>query len=143
MERAEPTAGQPEETSPPEENGQTGENDRPTENGQSGENGQPEQSGDGEGDPSGQDSAQETEAPPEETQPEETQAEETQAEETNPPETQAQASVPDTYQVKQGDTLQKISISVYGNEDMIHEICEKNEITNPDFLFAGQVLVLP
>ena len=142
-ERAEPTAGQPAETSPPEENGQTGENDRPTENGQSGENGQPEQSGDGEGDPSGQDSAQETEAPPEETQPEETQAEETQAEETNPPETQAQASVPDTYQVKQGDTLQKISISVYGNEDMIHEICEKNEITNPDFLFAGQVLVLP
>lgn len=100
--------------------------------------GQPEENGQpgGEGEPagaSGQDVLTETETPPEETQPEET----------APPETEAQASVPDTYQVEPGDTLQKISMRIYGNEDMIHEICEKNDIKNPDFLYAGQVLVLP
>lgn len=99
-----------------------------------GENGQAEGGGDGQTvGQSDQNTASETEMVPEETQPEET----------NPPETPAQASVPDTYQVKKGDTLQKISISIYGNEDMIREICEKNDISNPDFLYAGQVLVLP
>ena len=116
---------------------QQGESDQADENSQSGD----EQSGqDGNGGSAGQadqnpDAAAgtETEALPTETQPEET----------NPPETPAQASVPETYQVEQGDTLQKISMRIYGNEDMIHEICEKNDISNPDFLFAGQILVLP
>lgn len=116
------------------ENGQSVGNNKSDENGQSGEAGQPEQDGEGEAAvTSGQDALTETEAPLEETQPEET----------DPPETEAQASVPDTYQVEPGDTLQKISMRIYGNEDMIYEICEKNDITNPDFLYAGQVLVLP
>lgn len=109
---------------------------QPGENGQSEPAGQPEQGGNDES--AGQ--ADQSTAADTET---ETFPEETQPEETSPPETPAQAPVPETYQVKKGDTLQKISISIYGNEDMIHEICEKNEISNPDYLFAGQVLVLP
>ena len=50
---------------------------------------------------------------------------------------------PDTYTVQAGDTLQKISIAVYGNDSMVEELCEKNNIDNPDYLFAGQVLQLP
>ncbi len=109
---------------------------QPGENGQSEPVGQPEQGGN---DESAGQADQSTAADTEN----ETFPEETQPEETSPPETPAQAPVPETYQVKKGDTLQKISISIYGNEDMIHEICEKNEISNPDYLFAGQVLVLP
>lgn len=128
-EAAGPAAGQPEENGQSEPNGQQGENERP-------EEGQPEQ---GENDESAGQSDQTTAADAET----EVSPEETQSEEIDPPETPAQASTPETYQVKRGDTLQKISISIYGNEDMIREICEKNEISNPDYLFAGQILVLP
>lgn len=147
-EAADPAVGQPGEKEQTELNGQQGGDGQAEPNDQRGEDGQAEpgnQQGEREqseqgvnGQSDGQSDqhtaeAAETEASPEETQPEET----------DPPETPAQAPVPETYQVKKGDTLQKISISIYGNEDMIHEICEKNEISNPDYLFAGQVLVLP
>ncbi len=76
---------------------------------------------------------------------EQTEASETAAQ----PETQDNAGEteadtrPDTYTVQAGDTLQKISIAVYGNDSMVEELCEKNNIDNPDYLFAGQVLQLP
>lgn len=139
-ETAAPVSGQPDGNGQSDENGQSAGNGQPDGSGQTDGNSQPDGNSQseqgGEGEPagaSGQDALAINETPPEETQPEET----------APPETEAQASVPDTYQVEPGDTLQKISMRIYGNEDMIHEICEKNDITNPDFLYAGQVLVLP
>lgn len=139
-ETAAPVSDQPDGNGQSDENGQSAGNGQPDGSGQTDGNSQPDGNSQseqgGEGEPagaSGQDALAVNETPPEETQPEET----------APPETEAQASVPDTYQVEPGDTLQKISMRIYGNEDMIHEICEKNDITNPDFLYAGQVLVLP
>ena len=139
-ETAAPVSDQPDGNGQSDENGQSAGNGQPDGSGQTDGNSQPDGNSQseqgGEGEPagaSGQDALAINETPPEETQPEET----------APPETEAQASVPDTYQVEPGDTLQKISMRIYGNEDMIHEICEKNDITNPDFLYAGQVLVLP
>lgn len=79
-----------------------------------------------------------------ETQSPETQPPETQPPETQPPETEAQAAaIPERYTVKRGDTLQKISIEIYGNDTMIQAICEENDISDPNYLFAGQVLRLP
>ena len=76
-----------------------------------------------------------TEAP--QTQPPETEAPETQ-----PPQTEA-AARPDTYTVQTGDTLQKISIAIYGDDSMMQAICDENDIDDPNYLFAGQVLLLP
>ena len=81
-----------------------------------------------------------TEAP--QTEAPQTQPPETEAAETQPPQTEA-AARPDTYTVQTGDTLQKISIAIYGDDSMMQAICDENDIDDPNYLFAGQVLLLP
>ncbi len=48
-----------------------------------------------------------------------------------------------TYTIQPGDTLADISIRFYGSTQRIMDICEKNEITNPNTIFIGQEIELP
>lgn len=62
------------------------------------------------------------------------------AEESN----QASAStVPVTYTVKRGDTLNSICRDRYGSLDKVAEICELNDIKNADNIQVGQTILLP
>lgn len=47
------------------------------------------------------------------------------------------------YQIEKGDTLNKISIKIYGDTSKVNEICELNKITNPDNIKYGQKILLP
>lgn len=47
------------------------------------------------------------------------------------------------YIVKQGDTLAAISKAYYGTIVKVQEICEKNQIEEPDNIFVGQKILLP
>ena len=47
------------------------------------------------------------------------------------------------YIVEQGDKLTDISRKVYGTEDMVSQICQKNNIENGDHICAGDKLLLP
>ena len=47
------------------------------------------------------------------------------------------------YEVKPGDTLIYISVSVYGTTDMVSKICELNEIDDPNAIAIGQKIQLP
>lgn len=47
------------------------------------------------------------------------------------------------YVVKEGDSLESISISIYNNEDMVEEICRINQIADPEAIYVGQKLLLP
>jgi len=49
----------------------------------------------------------------------------------------------DTYMVKHGDYLWKIAIEAYGDGYMWVNIAKANNLANPDFIFAGNVLKLP
>ena len=51
--------------------------------------------------------------------------------------------VPVMYIIRNGDTLIGISISNYGNESMVKEICAANGIENPDDIKEGQKILLP
>lgn len=48
-----------------------------------------------------------------------------------------------SYTIKKGDTLRGISLNKYGNIDMIKEICEINNIEDPDDIKVGQKILLP
>jgi len=50
-----------------------------------------------------------------------------------------------TYIVKEGDTLVSICWSVYGSRDdeIIRRICEINQISDKDHIYAGQELLIP
>lgn len=50
---------------------------------------------------------------------------------------------PVSHIVGKGETLESISRSIYGNTSMVAEICRKNNITNPDSIYAGQEILLP
>ncbi len=50
---------------------------------------------------------------------------------------------PVTYIVKQGDTLTGISLKAYGTDKRILEICNLNQILNPDDIKEGQKIFLP
>ena len=52
-------------------------------------------------------------------------------------------STPVTYTVRRGDTLIKICLKRYGNDKKIAEICEMNNIKNPDKIKIGQKILLP
>lgn len=54
-----------------------------------------------------------------------------------------EASVPQYYVVRKGDTLRSICYEVYGNYSMVDEICKWNQIENPDNILSGQKLLLP
>ena len=52
-------------------------------------------------------------------------------------------AAPASYTVQRGDTLIRISILNYGDESMVQEICDLNEITNPDDIKFGDKILLP
>ncbi len=47
------------------------------------------------------------------------------------------------YIVQAGDTLAKISRDHYGTDEKVSEICNLNEITNGDYIQAGEIILLP
>ncbi len=47
------------------------------------------------------------------------------------------------YEVEQGDTLYTISQRIYGDISRVEEICEVNQITDPDKIRSGQRIILP
>lgn len=50
---------------------------------------------------------------------------------------------PVSYVVKKGDSLAGIARKFYGNASMVHEICQVNQIENPDQIHPGQNILLP
>lgn len=52
-------------------------------------------------------------------------------------------SIPESYTVRKGDTLLKISRQVYGRDDEIDAICSLNGIEDSDRILEGQKLLLP
>ena len=53
------------------------------------------------------------------------------------------ASVQKTYTVQTGDTLAKISRDFYGTDERVAEICALNEISDGDYIQAGEIILLP
>lgn len=47
------------------------------------------------------------------------------------------------YQIEKGDTLYTISIKIYGDTSRVKEICELNQIKDPDNIKYGQKILLP
>ena len=58
-------------------------------------------------------------------------------------ETAADATVYVQYIVQEGDTLAKISRDHYGTDEKVSEICNLNDITNGDYIQAGEIILLP
>ena len=58
-------------------------------------------------------------------------------------ETMAGTPVYEEYIVQSGDTLAKISREFYGTDEKISEICILNNITNGDYIQAGEIILLP
>ena len=58
-------------------------------------------------------------------------------------ETAAEAPVYVQYIVQAGDTLAKISREHYGTDEKVPEICNLNDITNGDYIQAGEIILLP
>ena len=48
-----------------------------------------------------------------------------------------------TYEVAKGDSLWKIAVRAYGDGYKWVEIARENKITNPNFIYSGNILVLP
>ncbi len=73
-------------------------------------------------------------------------AEDTKASADNSPEAFAaleQLGEADFYIVKKGDTLDTISIDVYGDRDHVEAICKMNGLSNGNLIYIGQKLLLP
>lgn len=49
----------------------------------------------------------------------------------------------DFYVVQKGDTLDSISIDLYGNRDGVEAICKMNGLSDGNLIFIGQKLLLP
>lgn len=60
-----------------------------------------------------------------------------------PDDSNEEAAVPDSYTVRKGDTLLKISRRIYGRDDEIDAICSLNGIEDSDRILEGQKLLLP
>lgn len=57
---------------------------------------------------------------------------------------QPEATVtPRTHTIVRGETLLSISLDIYGNANMMDEICQMNDISNPDSIYEGQEILLP
>ena len=52
-------------------------------------------------------------------------------------------STPQYYVVRKGDTLRTICYEIYGDYSRVEEICQWNQIENPDNILYGQKLLLP
>lgn len=57
--------------------------------------------------------------------------------------TDAAAGTHQSYTVKEGDTLLKISRAYYQDAEHVEEIIRLNQIENPDYIYPGMVLQLP
>lgn len=57
--------------------------------------------------------------------------------------TEAAAGTHQSYTVKEGDTLLKISRAYYQNADRVEDIIRMNQIEDPDYIYPGMVLQLP
>ena len=55
----------------------------------------------------------------------------------------AQATPGSNYTVQQGDTLSSIAQQAYGDSNQWEVISNANNITNPNLIYAGQVLYIP
>lgn len=66
-----------------------------------------------------------------------------QASDSAPDDSDEEAAVPDSYTVRKGDTLLKISRRIYGRDDEIDAICSLNGIEDSDRILEGQKLLLP
>lgn len=65
-------------------------------------------------------------------------------EEETPADAQVSAEVkPVSYMIKEGDTLNAISLRNYGTKERVAEICKLNGIANPDDIKVGQKILLP
>ena len=53
------------------------------------------------------------------------------------------APVPESYTIRNGDTLNSISIKFYGTPDMVSYIMEYNGITDPNLIVSGSKIKLP
>ena len=60
-----------------------------------------------------------------------------------PATSEAVTSTPESYTVRKGDTLLKISRRIYGRDDEIDAICSLNGIEDSDRILEGQKLLLP
>lgn len=56
---------------------------------------------------------------------------------------QTSADAPVSYTIVKGDTLINICMKQYGSLDKLQEICEMNDIANPDSIAVGQTILLP
>ncbi len=56
---------------------------------------------------------------------------------------EAAVTIPTSYCIQKGDTLAGISRRFYGNETMIKQICERNNIENQDAIQYGYNIILP
>ena len=85
-----------------------------------------------------EDTAEDVSADPQESQP---------AEDSNAAEEPAQTEEGDDgeeyYTVQRGDTLDRISIKLYGTTDEADAICKMNGLTDGNLIFIGQKLLLP
>lgn len=52
-------------------------------------------------------------------------------------------NITEYYRIEKGDTLYTISVKIYGDSSKVDEICELNQITNPDHIEYGQKILLP
>lgn len=52
-------------------------------------------------------------------------------------------SEPTAYVIKRGDTLIGICVTVYGSDQKLQEVCDLNDIGNPDDIKVGQKILLP
>jgi LysM repeat protein len=55
----------------------------------------------------------------------------------------AAAAAPTSYVVRQGDTLAKISIAMYGTSSRYGDIARASKISNPNRIYPGQRLTVP
>ncbi len=53
------------------------------------------------------------------------------------------ATEPQSYEVRKGDTLLGICRNWYGDETKVGEICALNSLDDGDHIYAGQILLLP
>ena len=56
---------------------------------------------------------------------------------------QEELSEEDYYTVQRGDTLDKISLKLYGTTEEAEAICKMNGLTDGNLIFIGQKLLLP
>lgn len=88
----------------------------------------------------------ESEDEKEESQLKEEEQGETMEDETFPQEEDTEAlsrSVTRYYEIERGDTLYTISEEIYGDISKVQEICELNNISDPDDIRYGQKIILP